>query len=72
MPLSVNQVPGAVPSVDTLPDVKVTSLHGCSVRLTAVNLAPDVIMEPGISEETDQGVQHVERTQLLRDRCVLQ
>jgi hypothetical protein len=70
--LFTNQVPGAVPPVDTLQQVKVTSLHGCSVRFTAVNLAPDVIMEPRISEETDQWCQPVERIQIVKDRCLLQ
>jgi hypothetical protein len=66
------QLPGAVTPVDTLPHGKVTSLHGCTVRLTAVNLAPDVIMEPRISEETDQWAEQVERREILKDRCLLQ
>jgi hypothetical protein len=72
VPLFVIQVPGAVSSVEIIPHVKVTSLHGCRLRFTAVNLAPDVIMEPRISEERDQWAQHVERTQILKDRCLLQ
>jgi hypothetical protein len=68
----INQVPGAVPSVDILPHVKVTSLHGCSVRLTAIHLAPDVILDRRISEQTDQKAQHEESTHILKNRCILQ
>ena len=68
----VCQVAGEFPSVEIFPHVKVTSLHGCTVRLTAIHLAPDVITEQRISEETGQWAQHVEHTQILKHRYLLQ
>jgi hypothetical protein len=62
------QVAGLFPSVEIFPHMKVTSLHGCTVRLTTIHLAPDVIMEPKIGEETGQWDEHVERAQILKDR----
>lgn len=65
-------MPGLLPSVEMFPHVRVTSLHGCSLRLTTIHLAPDVIVKPRISEKTDELAQHVERNQISKDRCLLQ
>jgi hypothetical protein len=63
----VLQVDGALPSVELLPDIKVTSLHGCTLRFTTIDLAPDVILNLSFNDTSD----HLTRQRgvpILKDR----
>ncbi|PNF27432.1 hypothetical protein B7P43_G16907 [Cryptotermes secundus] len=56
-PVLVDQLPwvdGAFPSVGLFPDIKVTSLHGCSLRFTTIDLAPDVILNLSLSDKFER------------------
>jgi hypothetical protein len=61
-------VAGTFLSAELFPHMKVTSLYGCTLRLTIIVLAPDVILEPRISEEMVHLNQHGKNTLNLKDR----
>jgi hypothetical protein len=62
------QIDGALPSVGLFPDVKVTSLYGCTLRFTTIDLAPDVILNLSFSDKSDHWTQQREGAPILKDR----